>query len=75
LRTHGIKDVRPLHALRKEAGSDIVKRAGLISGAAFLRHKSPTVTAMHYSDYRIIETPNFGDEADNVIRLEDYHKI
>jgi len=75
LRTHGIKDVRPLHALRKEAGSDIVKRAGLISGAAFLRHKSPTVTAMHYSDYRITETPNFGDEADNVIRLEDYHKI
>ncbi len=75
LRTHGVKDSRPLHALRKEAGSDIVKRAGLISGAAFLRHKSPTVTAMHYSDYRITETPNFGGEADNVIRLEDYHKI
>jgi integrase len=75
LRIHGVKDARPLHALRKEAGSDIVKRAGLISGAAFLRHKSPTVTAMHYSDYRVIETPSFGEEPDNVIRFETERNI
>lgn len=61
LRSNGVKGDRPLHILRKEAGSDIVKRTGLISGAAFLRHKTPAVTALHYSDYRIMETPSFGD--------------
>jgi integrase len=74
LRTNGVKDGRPLHVLRKEAGSDIVKRAGLISGAAFLRHKTPTVTAMHYSDYRVTETPSYGDiqqpeELTNIVKF------
>lgn len=70
LRTHGVNDERPLHSLRKEAGSDIVKRAGLVAGASFLRHKTTAVTAQHYSDYGVIETPNFGGStacAENVI--------
>jgi len=72
LRSNGVKESRPLHALRKEAGNDIVRRAGLIAGAAFLRHGSTTVTSMHYSDYRITETPSFGDiEAPaNVIKMD-----
>lgn len=71
LRSHGVKDGRPLHTLRKEAGSDIVRRAGLVAGAAFLRHKTTAVTMMHYSDYRATETPSFGDIAtpENVVQF------
>ena len=72
LRAHGVNEERPLHALRKEAGSDIVKRAGLNAGAAFLRHTSTTVTSMHYADYRITETPSFGDieQPANVVKMK-----
>jgi hypothetical protein len=74
LRANGIKESRPLHTLRKEAGNDIVKRAGLIAGAAFLRHTSTTVTSMHYSDYRVTETPSYGDiqqpeEITNIVKF------
>jgi hypothetical protein len=60
LRTNGVDESRALHALRKEAGSDVVNREGLMSGAKFLRHKTTAVTAQHYTDSHITETPSFG---------------
>ena len=61
LRAQGVNAIRPLHTLRKEAGADIVRRMGLVAGAAFLRHKTTTVTSQHYTDWRITETPSFVD--------------
>jgi integrase len=74
LRKHGVKAIRPLHTLRKEAGADIVRRSGLVAGAAFLRHSNVSTTAQHYTDWRITETPSFvdvGTEEKNIVKFEN----
>jgi integrase len=74
LRARGVKAIRPLHTLRKEAGADIVRRMGLVAGAAFLRHKTTAVTAAHYTDWTITETPSFvdvGQEEKNIIKFAE----
>lgn len=73
LRGQGVQAIRPLHTLRKEAGADIVRRMGLVAGAAFLRHKTTAVTAAHYTDWTITETPSFvdiGQEEKNIVKFE-----
>jgi integrase len=52
LRAHGIDTQRPLHTLRKEAGSLVCKSAGLFAASRFLRHADTQVTAMHYIEHR-----------------------
>jgi integrase len=77
LKTNGVGENKALHALRKEAGSNIVGRKGLMSAATFLRHKTPTVTAQHYTDSHITETPSFGfstTSAENVVPFQNPKK-
>ncbi len=52
LRSHGVRDSKPLHALRKEAGSLINAAAGIHAASRFLRHADIAVTAAHYLDNR-----------------------
>jgi len=49
LRKHGVTDRKPLHTLRKEAGSLVCQRAGLFSASRFLRHADVAITAQHYA--------------------------
>jgi hypothetical protein len=50
LRKHGIEGNKPLHTLRKEYGSQICARAGLLAASRGLRHSNVAVTAGVYVD-------------------------
>lgn len=53
LRAHGVKTVRPLHALRKEFGSLINREHGIHAASRALRHASISITADVYVDSKI----------------------
>ncbi len=48
LRKKGITARKPLHELRKEAGSLVAMHKGLFAAQSFLRHASPQTTAAFY---------------------------
>ena len=48
LRRHGVVSKTPLHALRKEFGSQINAHYGLFAATSMLRHAGIAVTAGHY---------------------------
>lgn len=48
LRGKGITARKPLHELRKEAGSLVAREKGLFAAQSFLRHASPQTTAAYY---------------------------
>jgi hypothetical protein len=48
LRAHGVTSRAPLHTLRKEFGSQIHARYGLLAASEALRHGGVAVTARHY---------------------------
>ena len=50
LKKNGVDDRKPLHALRKEAGSLVNQEHGLVAASQFLRHADIQVTAAHYID-------------------------
>jgi hypothetical protein len=50
LRTKGVTAQKPLHELRKEAGSIVNRRHGLTAAKDFLRHADIAITAAHYID-------------------------
>jgi integrase len=50
LRAHGVNANKPIHTLRKEAGSIIATRDGIFAASAFLRHSDISVTARYYAD-------------------------
>jgi len=50
LRSKGITDNKPLHALRKEFGSQICSEAGIYAAKESLRHGHISTTAAHYLD-------------------------
>jgi integrase len=50
LRANGVKANKPIHTLRKEAGSIIATRDGIFAASAFLRHSDIAVTARYYAD-------------------------
>ncbi len=52
LHAHGVTDRKPLHTLRKEAGSLVNAAAGIHAASRFLRHGGIAVTADHYIDGR-----------------------
>jgi len=60
LRTQGITALKPLHELRKEAGSLVARTHGLYGAQRFLRHASPATTAGHYLDKKERVTPGIG---------------
>lgn len=70
LRAKGVTDAKPLHTLRKEAGSLVCKSGGLLAASRFLRHADIAITAQHYVDQRPVVTVGFASllaPADNVI--------
>ena len=60
LRKNGVEGSKPLHTLRKEAGSIIATKAGIHAASQFLRHADIQVTAMHYADHKERVTIDMG---------------
>ena len=60
LRANGIEDRKPLHTLRKEAGSLVNQKHGLYAASHFLRHADIQVTSAHYVDNKEIITSGLG---------------
>ncbi len=52
LRSNGLDVKKPIHTLRKEAGSMISTKSGIHAASRFLRHADIQVTAMHYADHK-----------------------
>ena len=60
LRANGIEAHKPLHTLRKEAGSLVNQKHGLYAASHFLRHADIQVTSAHYVDNKEIITSGLG---------------
>lgn len=71
LRKNGVEGAKPLHTLRKEAGSIIATKAGIHAASRFLRHADIQVTSMHYADHKERVTVDIGAllQPDNVIEV------
>ena len=72
LRKNGLEGSKPLHTLRKEAGSIIATKAGIHAASRFLRHADIQVTAMHYADHKERVTVDMSAllESGNVIAMK-----
>jgi hypothetical protein len=60
LRAHGVVSRTPLHTLRKEFGSQINARFGLVAAQRMLRHAQVAVTAAHYVEIKARPVLGFG---------------
>jgi hypothetical protein len=60
LRLKGVNSKTPLHTLRKEFGSQIHARYGLLAASEALRHVGIAVTARHYVENRSHSVLGFG---------------
>ena len=60
LRAKGVNSKTPLHTLRKEFGSQIHARYGLLAASEALRHGGVGVTARHYVENRSHSVLGFG---------------
>ena len=60
LRKQGVEGAKPVHTLRKEAGSIIATKAGIHAASRFLRHADIQVTSMHYADHKERVTVDIG---------------
>ena len=60
LRAKGVVSKTPLHTLRKEFGSQIHARYGLLAASEALRHGGVAVTARHYVENRSHSVLGFG---------------
>jgi integrase len=60
LRSKGVVSRTPLHALRKEFGSQINARYGLTAAQEMLRHADIAVTAAHYVENKRRSVLGFG---------------
>ena len=71
LRKNGVEGSKPLHTLRKEAGSIIATKAGIHAASQFLRHADIQVTAMHYADHKERVTVDLGAwlKPENVVHM------
>jgi integrase len=71
LRTHGVKNRKPLHTLRKEYGSQVCDRHGIYAASRALRHASVAVTAAHYLDKKSRVTSGLGAAfSDRIVELK-----
>jgi integrase len=52
LRAHGVEGQKPLHTLRKEAGSLIATKSGIYAASRFLRHADIAITSQFYTDHK-----------------------
>jgi integrase len=64
LSEHGIKDGKPIHVLRKLAGSLVFTKYGLEQARGFLGHKSVTTTSSSYLAKANRITVSIGEPAD-----------
>jgi hypothetical protein len=71
LRKQGIEGNKPLHTLRKEYGSQICARAGLLAASRGLRHSNVAVTAGVYVDSTPRAVTGLGSllAAENIVPL------
>jgi integrase len=60
LRANGVEANKPLHTLRKEAGSMIATQQGIFAASQFLRHSDIKVTADYYADKKTRTTIDIG---------------
>jgi hypothetical protein len=60
LRSKGVVSRTPLHTLRKEFGSQINARFGLVAAQRMLRHAQVAVTAAHYVEIKTRPVLGFG---------------
>lgn len=60
LREHGVDAKKPLHELRKEAGSLVCSQHGLLAASRFLRHADVAITASTYVAQRERATVGLG---------------
>jgi len=60
LRSKGVVSKTPLHTLRKEFGSQVNARYGLLAASEQLRHGGIAVTARHYVENRSRAVLGFG---------------
>jgi integrase len=58
--SHGVISSKPLHTLRKEFGSQIHARYGLLAASEALRHGGVSVTARHYIENKQRSVLGFG---------------
>jgi hypothetical protein len=54
LRSKGISARNPIHALRKEFGSQVCAQGGIYAASLALRHANIQITCDHYTDKRKI---------------------
>ena len=52
LREHGVEGAKPIHTLRKEAGSLVATEAGIHAASRFLRHADIAITSACYADHK-----------------------
>ena len=57
---HGVVSKKPLHTLRKEFGTQIHARYGLLAASEALRHGGVSVTARHYIENKQRSVLGFG---------------
>ena len=78
LRENGVDSNKPIHTLRKEAGSIIATRDGIFAASTFLRHSDIGVTAKYYADKKtkttidmasLLAQPEAEPAPDNVVEL------
>ncbi|MDB6140613.1 MAG: Phage integrase family protein [Verrucomicrobiaceae bacterium] len=60
LRSNGLNTRAPLHTLRKEAGSLVCQKGGLLAASRFLRHADVAITAQHYATQKDRVTVGLG---------------
>jgi len=74
LRNHGVEGNRPLHALRKEYGSQVCAQHGIYAASRALRHADIAMTSQHYLDKRESARAALGrflSKPSNIIKLGD----
>ena len=59
LKGKGLRDRKPLHALRKELGSHVAKHQGILEASKILRN-TPQVCAIHYAGIAELNTVDLG---------------
>jgi integrase len=79
LKKKGISDQKPLHTLRKEAGTLIYERFGIYAASRALRHSDIRITTQFYADHKERVSTGLGSlltgegepEGDNVTPIEE----
>jgi len=83
LREKGVSDRKPLHTLRKEAGTLIYERFGIYAASRHLRHSDIRITTQFYADQKERLSTGLGSlltdegerEAETIVDIEEGRKL